>query len=119
MSAAIDLVRTVSEIQSLQVQIADTFDKIDKLSKTEESIRCFILRLVLERNTAVCSEVSILSSPFCIVQMGVMRRIITQREKLEKTLEELRHILVEKFHQHDDYQQQALIEDLEKLSLRC
>ena len=117
MSAAIDLVRTVSEIQSLQAQIADTFDKINKLSKSEEAIRCFILRLILERNAAACSEMSILSSPFCIVQMGVMRRTIAQREKLEKTLEEIRHILAEKFHQHDHYQQQALIEDLEKLSL--
>jgi hypothetical protein len=114
-TAASALVKIVSEIRDLQAEIAEISSAIRKHSSTEESVRCFILRLLLNRDVSTCPEIDILSSPICMVQLGILRRAATQRDQLENKLAFLRNSLVEKFREHDYYQEEALFTDLRNI----
>ena len=111
------LLKTVSEIRDLQTEIVETTSAIRRCFTVEESYRCFILRLVLNRNLNKFSEMDILSSPICIVQFGMMKRTASKRDKLETKLSELQNTLVSKFREHDYYQEQTLLQDLAMLKV--
>jgi len=116
-TAASALVKIVSEIRDLQKEITEITSAIRIHSSTEESVRCFILRLLLNRDVSACPEIDILSSPICMVQFGILRRAATQRNQLENELSILRDSLVDKFREHDYYQEEALLSDIRKLNM--